>query len=148
MVGFSRVVLRLAVGVVGFAVGGIVDAACATAGHLLVFLVCVIILIIRSCAVWSLFFISSVIVLVPEAQGSDGVTVAPKSLSLSLSGYVCDVNSCLWRVNLAHAHLMRCSNSTCTAFFEGDGAGHGISRCSSLELLPYYLFLVSMSCWR
>ena len=38
-----------------------------------------------------------------------GVTVTSKSLSLSLSGYLGDVNSCLWLVNVAHAHLMRCS---------------------------------------
>ena len=48
-------------------------AACAGAGHLLAFLfVCVIILIIRRCVVWSFFFISSVIVHMPEAQRSDG----------------------------------------------------------------------------
>ena len=41
--------------------------------------------------------------------------MASKSLSLSLSGYFGDVNSCLWLVNVVHAHLMRWSNSTWTA---------------------------------
>ena len=44
-----------------------------------------IILIIRRCVVWSCFFISSVIVHVLDVWRSGGVTVAPKSLSLSLS---------------------------------------------------------------
>ena len=43
--------------------------------------------------------------------------MASKSLSLSLNWYFGDINSCLWLVNVAHAHLMRCSNSTCTLFF-------------------------------
>ena len=62
-----------------------------------------IIIIIRRCVVWSVFFISSVIVHVLGAQSSDGVTVASKSLSLSPSWYFGDVNSCLWLVKLAHA---------------------------------------------
>ena len=41
--------------------------------------------------------------------------MASKSLSLSLSGYFGDVNFCLWLVNVAHAHLMRWSNSTWNA---------------------------------
>ena len=88
-------------------------AACAAAGHLHVFLfVSVIILILRRCVVWSFFFIASVIVHVPEAERSYGVTAASKSLSLSLSGYVGDVNNGVWLVNVAHAHFMRWSSST------------------------------------
>ena len=37
-----------------------------------------------------------------------------KSLSLSLGGYAGDVNSRLWLVNVAHARLMRWSDSTWT----------------------------------
>ena len=86
-------------------------AACAAARPLPVFqFVCMIILIIRRSVVWT-FFISSIIVHVPDAQRSDRVTVASKSLSLSLSGYFGDVNCCLWLVNVAHAHLKRCSKS-------------------------------------
>ena len=48
-------------------------AACAAAGLFLGFIfVCLIILIIRGCVVWSLFFINSVIVDVPEAHKRDG----------------------------------------------------------------------------
>ena len=42
----------------------------------------------------------------------ESVTVSPKCQSLSLSGYLADVNSCLWLDNVAHAHSMRWSNST------------------------------------
>ena len=45
------------------------------------------------------FFISSVIIHVPEAQKRDGVTVA-------------DVNSCQWLTKVAYAHLMLWLNST------------------------------------
>ena len=48
----------------------------------------------------------------------DGVTVASRSLSLSLSGYRGDVNSCLQLVKDAHANLMRWSNSNWTAFLK------------------------------
>ena len=82
------------------------------------FVPCVMILIIRRCVVWSFFFVSSVVVNVSIAWRSDGVTVASKSFKLSLSGYIGDVNSCLWLVNVAHAHLMRCSNANCAAFLE------------------------------
>ena len=73
--------------------------------------VCMIILVIFRCVVRSFFFISSFTVHVLEAWGSDGVTVA-------LSGYFGDVSSCLWLVNVAHAHLMRWPNSTWTAFLK------------------------------
>ena len=64
--GFSRVVLRLDVGVVRFVVGGAVDArgvrGCWT--YEFDFLsVCMMILIMRRCVVWSFFRVSSVIVL-------------------------------------------------------------------------------------
>ena len=77
-----------------------------------------IILVIFRCVVRSFFFISSYTVHVLEAWRSDGVTVASKSLSLSLSGYFGDVSSCLWLVNVGHAHLMRWPNSTWTAFLK------------------------------
>ena len=116
----SRAVLQLAVG--GFDVGGIVDARG-----------------VRSCVTFTrfsfrlyhnphhpsllclelffhLFFV--IIVHVPDAWRSDGVTVASKSLNLALIGCFGDVNSCLWLVNVAHAHLMQCSNSSCTAFLK------------------------------
>ena len=95
-----------AVGVMGLDVGGDVDArgmrSCVT-------FTCFSIYLfdhhhLRPCVVWSFFFISSVIVHVSDAQRSDGVTVASKSLSLSLRGYFGDVNSCLRLVNRAHAH--------------------------------------------
>ena len=58
---FSRVVLWLAVGVVGFDVDG--------AQHPVCLFLCMIILVIRRCVVWSFFFMSSVIVHVPEPHG-------------------------------------------------------------------------------
>ena len=61
--------------------------------------VCMIILIIRRCVVWSFFFISCVIDHVPVIR----VTVASKSSSLSFSGYCGDVNSYLWFVNVVRA---------------------------------------------
>ena len=87
-------------------------AKCAAARHVPDFP-----LIIRRCVVWSFFFISSVIVHVPDPYRSDGATVPSKSLSLSLGGYLGDVNSCQWLVNDAHAHLMW-SNSTRTALLK------------------------------
>ena len=85
-----------------------------------------------------------VIVHVPEAQRSDGVTVASKSLSLSLSGYVVDGNSCLW-LN-ARAFDAVCEPDLDCAF-EGDLAEvFDVSLCSSIELLPCYFFWVLMSC--
>ena len=53
-------------------------------------------------------------------ERSDGVTVALESLSLSLSEYFGDVNSCLWLMNVARAHLTRWSNSTLDCVFEDD----------------------------
>ena len=83
MVGFSRAFLVLVFGVVWFAVGGAVDArgvrGCGT--FAVVLFVGVIMLIIRRCVVWRFFFISSVIVHVPDAWKS---IVASKRLSLSL----------------------------------------------------------------
>ena len=63
-------------------------------------------------------FISSVIVHVLNAQRIDVVTVASKSLSLCLSGSCGDVISYLWLVNVADAHVMWCSHSTCAAFLK------------------------------
>ena len=44
--------------------------------------------------------------------------MASKSLDLSLSGYLGDINNCLWLVNVAHAHLMRWLNSNWNAFLK------------------------------
>ena len=60
----------------------------------------------------------STVMTVPRALKSDGVAVTLKGLSLSLSGYFHDVDSCLWLVNVAHAHLMRWSHWTCAAFLK------------------------------
>ena len=90
----------------------------ASAAVLLLPVLSLCLLIIRRCAVWRFFFSSTVIVHVPDALRSDGVTLASKSWSRSLSVHFGDVNACLWRVNVAHAHLMRCSDSTCTAFLK------------------------------
>ena len=76
-VGLSRVVLRLAVGVVGSSSAtSSTFAACEAVEHLGdVLFVCMIILLVCRCVVWSVFFIPSVIVHVREARRS-GVTVA------------------------------------------------------------------------
>ena len=90
----------------------------------------------------------------PVAQRSDGVTVASKSMSLSLNGHVGDVNSCLWLVNARASDAVFDLDLDCV--FEGDELVEVLnfppvavrSRCSSLELLPCYFFLVLMLCWR
>ena len=48
------------------------------------------------------------------------ILVASKSLSLSRSGYFGDVNSCLWVVNVAHAHSMRMVELDLDCVCEGD----------------------------
>ena len=119
MVVFNRVV-RLAVGVVGFDVGGIVDAlgvrGCVT------FSSCSLCLYDHlhhpSLRCLELLLLFSVIVHVPDTKRSDGVSVASKSLALSPSGYFDDVNSSLGLVNVAHAQLKRSSSSTCRTFLK------------------------------
>ena len=121
-------------------------AACAAPVPVLAFLfVWRIILSIRRGVVRSFFFISTVIVHVPEAPRRYGVTVASKMLSLSLSGYLD-----LWLVSVAHAHLMRWSNSTCTAFLKVVSWPKYLislpiikSRCSSNCYRVFFWFLMS-----
>ena len=88
-VGFSRVILRLAVR--SWSSPSAISstlASCAAAERLPEFLfVCMIIPIIR-CVVWSFFFVSSVIVHVPGAWRSDGVTVESEKFE-SVSRWVC-----------------------------------------------------------
>ena len=90
--GSGRVILQLSLGVVGFAIDGIVDARGKRSSS-------------SSVVAWSGVSSSSL----PSSstclkrRAVMGVTVASKSLSLSLSWYFGDVNSCLWLVKLAHA---------------------------------------------
>ena len=85
--------------------------------------------------------------------------MASKSLSLSPSGNLSDVNSCLWLVNVATHILMRWSNSTWTAFltvmslprclispfWRKDLAVHPLKRCR-VFLFFDVVFVAMSSC--
>ena len=113
-------------GVVMFAVGDIDDvrSVCSCGTFLDFLLFCMTILIIRRCVDWRFLFISSVIVHVPEVYKRDGVTVASKSLSLSRSGCLGDIDFCLGLVMVAHALVMWWSRLGLR--FEGDEFGRRI----------------------
>ena len=101
---FGRVFVWYTVWVVWFIVGDMVDfRGMCSCGTFVFLFVCMLILNIRHCVAWS--FSSS-----PQSSstfltrgGEDGLTFASKSLSLSLSGYLGDVNSCLAREGWPHA---------------------------------------------